>query len=99
MLMKKPLIYCLAILLIIATLTGCGPADPAPTPGATTVTTQPTTGPVRDEAYYLNTVYAAQIQNQLLIHIKPEIIISGKLKDDIMAPVINTVRSLGKAGR
>ena len=60
--MKKPLICCLAILLIIATLAGCGPADPAPTPGATTVTTQPTTGPVRDEAYYLNTVYAAQIR-------------------------------------
>ena len=42
---------------------------------------------------------AAQIQNQLIINIKPEIIVSGKLKDNIMAPCIQSVSCLGKVCR
>ena len=43
-------------------------------------------------------VYAPQIQDQLAVHIQPEIIVSRELKDDVMAPRIQAVECLNKRG-
>ena len=43
-------------------------------------------------------VYTAEIKNQLPINIKPEVIVTGEFKDNIMSPGIQAVCSLCKAG-
>ena len=44
------------------------------------------------------TVDSAQVDHQLAVHIEPEVIVSGKLEDNIMPPVVQSVRGLGEAG-
>ena len=44
------------------------------------------------------TVDSAQVDHQLTVHIEPEVIVSGELEDDVMAPVVQSVRGLGEAG-
>ena len=43
-------------------------------------------------------VDSAQVDDQLAVHIEPEVIVSGELEDDVMAPVVQSVRGLGEAG-
>ena len=43
-------------------------------------------------------VNTAKVYNQLAVNIKPEIVITRKLKDDIVTPVIKTARGLYKLG-
>ena len=42
---------------------------------------------------------AAKVENQLIIHIEPEIVVSGKLEDDVMSPGVQTILCLRKARR
>ena len=44
------------------------------------------------------TVDSAQVDHQLAVHIEPEVIVSGKLEDNVMPPVVQSVRGLGEAG-
>ena len=41
---------------------------------------------------------AAKVDNQLIIEIEPEIIVSGELEDHVMSPCVTAVGSLEKAG-
>lgn len=68
--MKKVFVCGIALALILAMVTGCAPANQPQSPSSdptTAATTKPATKPADpqpqwDEAYYLNTVYAPQIQ-------------------------------------
>ena len=44
------------------------------------------------------TVNASQIDHQLIVHVQPEVIVTGELKDDVMTPVIKATRRLRKPG-
>ncbi len=54
-------------------------------------------GPVVDRAGQ-GVVDAAQVDDQLAVHIEPEIVVSGELIDDVVAPVVQAVRCLGEGG-
>ena len=41
-------------------------------------------------------VNAAQVDDQLTVHVEPEIIVSGKFKDNVVSPLVQSVRGLGK---
>ena len=43
-------------------------------------------------------VNTAQIQNQFTVDIKPEVIVAGKFKDNVVSPFVHTIRSLCKYG-
>ena len=42
---------------------------------------------------------AADIQHQYAVDVKPEVVVSGKLEDDVMAPVVLTARALHEGSR
>ena len=52
-------------------------------------------GPEVDRSCH-RAVHAAQINDQLSVHIEPEIIVSGEFEDDVVAPCIQSVGSLRK---
>ena len=43
-------------------------------------------------------VDTAQIQHKLAVDVEPEVVVAGKLEDDVVSPVVHAVRRLGKHG-
>ena len=44
------------------------------------------------------TVDTAEVNDQLAVHVQPEIVVTGELIDDIVPPVVKTIRRLDKSG-
>ena len=44
------------------------------------------------------TVDTAEVNDQLAVHVQPEIVVTGELIDDIVPPVVKTIRRLDKPG-
>ena len=43
-------------------------------------------------------VDAAQVDDQLAVHIEPEVVVAGEFVDDVVAPCVQAARRLGKGG-